>query len=227
MRNLSSHALAVVAIVLACAGSATAAIKISGKQIVNGTVTSADVRDKSLLPKDFKGGLPKGPTGPAGPAGNPGAPGAPGAPGKDGLNGKDGLDGKDGERGPSNARGSIVGATAITGTAQSKTVVDNLSLAPGTWVVMADGTADSTGAGAVEISCDISTSYSNDQQTFHLAQHDSPGEFGSLSLNSTVQLQQQTAVQLLCWKTDGVSASLKAPNLIAIQVAALDHDPVL
>lgn len=46
--------VAVIALVVACAGSATAASLITGAQIKNGTVTGADVRNKSLTGKDVK-----------------------------------------------------------------------------------------------------------------------------------------------------------------------------
>jgi len=46
-------AVAVVALVVACAGSATAATLITGADIKNGSVTSADIRDRSLRGKDI------------------------------------------------------------------------------------------------------------------------------------------------------------------------------
>src|SRR5690242_3166654 len=65
-------AVAVVAAVAFGGGGAYAAGRITGAQIVNGTVTSRDVKDHSLRARDFRGGLPAGPRGPQGPAG-PGA----------------------------------------------------------------------------------------------------------------------------------------------------------
>src|SRR4051812_45095271 len=44
--------VAVVACVIACAGSATAATLITGAQIRNGSLTSADVRDHALRGRD-------------------------------------------------------------------------------------------------------------------------------------------------------------------------------
>src|SRR3954465_136583 len=44
--------VAIVALVMACAGSATAATLITGRQIRNNSVTGADIRDRSLRGKD-------------------------------------------------------------------------------------------------------------------------------------------------------------------------------
>ena len=69
-----------VCLFLVLGGSAYAAVSITGKEVANGTLTSADVKDHSLLAKDFKPGeLKAGPTGPAGPAG-PTGPAGPAGP---------------------------------------------------------------------------------------------------------------------------------------------------
>lgn len=88
-RPSAATILAALALVVAVSGptGAFAAVSklITGKQIKNGTVTSKDIADSSLLSKDFKPGqLPAGERGPRG---------LPGAPGKDGVDGKDGADG--------------------------------------------------------------------------------------------------------------------------------------
>lgn len=85
--------LAVVVLLVAMTGSATAARLITGKQIKdgtitgkdlrNGSVTGSDVRDGSLTAGEFDGSLtgepgPAGPQGPQGPAGEPGADGVSG-----------------------------------------------------------------------------------------------------------------------------------------------------
>lgn len=70
-------AVSIVAVVLAMAGSATAAKVITGKQIKDGTVTGKDVKDGSLTSKDFNG--PVGERGPQGPAGAQGPAGPAGS----------------------------------------------------------------------------------------------------------------------------------------------------
>jgi len=77
--------VAVAAVVLAAAGSATAARVITGKQIKNNSITSQDIKNNSLLERDFKSG--QLPTGARGPQGAPGPRGAQGAAGARGTNG--------------------------------------------------------------------------------------------------------------------------------------------
>jgi hypothetical protein len=74
--------VAILAAVFACAGTATAARVITGKQIKDSSITSTDVKNGSLLKGDFKRGqLPAGATGPQGLRGPAGPPGANGVNG--------------------------------------------------------------------------------------------------------------------------------------------------
>ena len=69
--------VAFVALFIAGAGTATAARLITGKQIKNSSITSTDVRNGSLLRRDFRSSqLPRGPQG---------LPGAAGRAGRDGF----------------------------------------------------------------------------------------------------------------------------------------------
>ncbi len=86
-------ALAVLVLLVAMAGSATASALITGKDIKDGTVTGKDLRnasvtgkdvkDGSLTQQDFSGSLqgPQGPAGPEGPVGPQGPQGTPGVSG--------------------------------------------------------------------------------------------------------------------------------------------------
>lgn len=83
LRHLRTHAVAYVALFVALGGTSYAAAKLP-----RNSVTSATVKDRSLLARDFKRGqLPAGkagatgPQGAAGPQGPAGAQGPPGAPG--------------------------------------------------------------------------------------------------------------------------------------------------
>jgi hypothetical protein len=79
--------VAVIALVLSAGAGATASLLITGKQIRNNTVTSADIKNRTLKAKDLSRGAksklrgpagvagPQGPAGPAGPAGPVGLPG--------------------------------------------------------------------------------------------------------------------------------------------------------
>lgn len=90
MRNRLSYAnvMATIAVFIALGGTGYAAVTITGRNVKDGSLTTADVKDKSLLSKDFKTGqLPAGkdgapgPVGPRGPQGYPGSNGNPGADG--------------------------------------------------------------------------------------------------------------------------------------------------
>lgn len=82
-----ANVMATVAVFIALGGSSYAALRITGKNVKNGTLTGADVKnrsltgtdikDKSLGPADFNGSVqgPKGDTGPRGPKGDTGEPG--------------------------------------------------------------------------------------------------------------------------------------------------------
>jgi hypothetical protein len=82
--------LSLVAIVIAGAGSATAAHLITGRQIRDSSITGRDVRNRSLTPADFRGSVrgrqgergETGPRGPEGPAGRPRAYALVGDPGE-------------------------------------------------------------------------------------------------------------------------------------------------
>jgi type VI protein secretion system component Hcp len=67
-----------VCLFIVLGGSAYATVSISGRDVRNGSLTSADVKDHSLRGRDFKrGALRRGPQGPPGPQGAPGRDGAP------------------------------------------------------------------------------------------------------------------------------------------------------
>jgi hypothetical protein len=70
----------------------------TGSDIVNGSLTGLDIKDKSLTKKDFNGSV-AGPPGQQGAPGANGAPGAQGSPGPGGLQGPQGLGGAKGDKG--------------------------------------------------------------------------------------------------------------------------------
>jgi hypothetical protein len=79
LRNRLTYAnvMATIGVFLALGGASYAAIKlpansVGSKQIKDGAVSSADVKNHALKAGDFKGGLPSGPRGPRGPQGERG-----------------------------------------------------------------------------------------------------------------------------------------------------------
>jgi Collagen triple helix repeat (20 copies) len=117
MRSKLSYANVVSSICLfiVLGGSAYAAATITGKQIKDNTVSSADIKNKSLVAGDFKPGQlssagvgapgPQGPKGEAGPQGPKGDPGQAGAKGDTGPKGEPGIQGPKGDPGQPGQQG--------------------------------------------------------------------------------------------------------------------------
>jgi hypothetical protein len=125
---------------------------ITGKQIKDGSVTSADIKNGSLLAADFKAGeLKTGPIGLTGPAGAPGSPGAAGAAGAPGTALAFAHIKPDGTVDAANSKS--VAATNVTRPAAGTYCISGLTPAPKNVVanVGANGTAFTvvTGSGAV------------------------------------------------------------------------------
>ena len=83
--SAASPYVALLALFVALGGTATAAIMITGKNVKNSSLTSADVKDGSLLLKDFKAKERAKLKGAPGQNGSPGTAGAPGATGDRGA----------------------------------------------------------------------------------------------------------------------------------------------
>jgi Collagen triple helix repeat (20 copies) len=92
-----ANVIATLALFVALGGSSYAALRIGSAQIRNNSVKSVDVKNRSLLAKDFRAG--QLPTGARGAPGAPGAAGADGAPGVAGPNGSQGAPGAKGDEG--------------------------------------------------------------------------------------------------------------------------------
>jgi hypothetical protein len=98
--------IALLALVLACSGTAVATTVITGKQIKDGSITGADIKDGSLTKKGIKGFPTAGARGPAGAAGATGATGATGPAGPAGARGEAGATGPAGPAGPQGPAGA-------------------------------------------------------------------------------------------------------------------------
>jgi hypothetical protein len=83
-----ANVTATLALFIALGGSSYAAVKITGKDVADGSLTTKDVKNRSLLKGDFKAGQLA--------AGAPGAQGQKGEQGIQGLNGTDGAPGAPG-----------------------------------------------------------------------------------------------------------------------------------
>jgi hypothetical protein len=83
--------VAICAVLLASTGTATAARLITGKQIRDGTITGADIKNRSIGLQDLSRTARKGITGARGPAGPAGPPGPAGPAGPAGPPGPAGV----------------------------------------------------------------------------------------------------------------------------------------
>jgi Collagen triple helix repeat (20 copies) len=120
MKSKLSYAnvIATLALFVALGGSSYAAVQLSRgavktKHLAAGSVTSAKVKNRSLVVRDFKRGLlPAGPAGPQGPQGSAGPRGSRGVAGPRGLRGVAGPRGIQGEPGPTQGATSTNGSAA-------------------------------------------------------------------------------------------------------------------
>jgi hypothetical protein len=169
--------LAVLCLVLAVSSGALAAKGLlTGADIRDGSVSGADIRKQSLgtdlLTASAKDSLrgadgwegPRGSAGPAGSTGLAGSTGGAGAKGStglagtngsngaDGTDGADGWDGADGTDGSDGTNGTVTPLSATRGltalpTGSVPTVVVDLTVPAGTYVVLAKTQLSHTGAG--------------------------------------------------------------------------------
>lgn len=159
--------LATLALIFATAGVAPAAKKlVTGKDIAKNTITSTNVKDRSLKSVDFAPGtlVP----GPQGAAGAKGATGAQGAQGESGMPGNDGADGPQGPAGNDGAPGdngengadgqgpayfkAFTGLTVGSSSATVATLGATTGLALAPYIVSAQGTVSASG-GDAEVAC--------------------------------------------------------------------------
>jgi hypothetical protein len=113
--------VALVAVLVAFSGSATAALVMTGKNIKDGTITAKDVKNRTLgtdkLSNNAVSAL-KGQAGPAGqqgPTGQQGPAGPHGPAGPLGPKGDPGAQGPTGDPGPRGPSGVVNGVSAIGG----------------------------------------------------------------------------------------------------------------
>lgn len=130
---------ALLVLCLAVGGTAFAAGKITGKQIAKDTVTSANIKNKTIKTKDLSPSALSGLTGPAGPAGPAGATGPKG------------------DTGPSNAyvvrRSNGAGAQP----ANANIAVKSLTVPPGKYTVVSRLGLDDISGSPTTVECQLTS----------------------------------------------------------------------
>ena len=219
---------------LAAAGGATAQRLIDGSDVRNNSLTGADIRNRSLTPADFRGSI-RGVVGIArasgaiGPTGPQGRVGPVGTAGPQGPAGPQGSKGDNGNTGPA---GSTVTVRASYGPAggidiaddPAFTVVDELNLVAGTWMVTASLTVTSDGNDIVI--CELRPEGAGDPigEAQPVAGTD---DGGAATIMGPVTLAAPTDIQLRC--TDSgtgptVTAGI-APVMQAVRADTIQIDP--
>jgi len=109
--KLPRHATVVAYVALFCAlaGTSYAAVRITGKDVVDSSLTTRDIKNGSLLKADFKAGeltaASQGGAGPQAAKGDTGSQGAKGDSGPQGPKGEPGPQGPQGDRGEQGPKG--------------------------------------------------------------------------------------------------------------------------
>jgi hypothetical protein len=199
------------ALVVALSGTSYAAVSlISGQNIRNGTVTTADIKNHNLKLKDFSSGARSGLTGATG------ATGATGPQGPQGLPGTQGIQGIQGPIGPSNAYSVFNdGTTAMTGS--FKTVL-TLPLQAGSYVINAKALVGRTSGTSQWAECLMTGLGAAD---YSVASVPSDG-YDDMVVNQTV-VSSSTGGNVIfeCYGTSGAVVSWK--KMTAIKVGAVSN----
>jgi hypothetical protein len=129
---------------------------VTNIKLANDAVTSAKVKDGSLLARDFQyGQLPAGMPGPRGPQGVQGPQGFPGLPGQPGGQGPPGLPGSPGPPGPKGDPGTN-GASAVYYNLGDKSST-TLTLTAGQYLISGQALFQNTSDTPTDVRCDSYT----------------------------------------------------------------------
>ncbi len=196
------------ALVIALGGTSYAAVKITGSNIADGTVTTKDVKNKSLGLKDLS---------PATKGKLQGAPGSPGAPGAKGATGPAGPAGKDGPSFARSARDNsdTVITNQVSGDDPSVIAVGTLG---GSYVLLGKVVVSNDAGVNISVRCTLSAQSDTDLATVRLAP----------TMSTTVHMQVAhtfTGLGALgvirCWSF-GQAAVAEAAKLTMIRVGQLE-----
>lgn len=213
--------VAMLALFVALTGTAVATTSavITGHQITDGSITGADVKNRSLTQRDFRGSL-RGPRGLTGPTGQPGPQGPAGPQGSAGPQGPAGPKGDKGETGPSSGF-SVTAGNQVQWTGDHQGVA-TLVLPPGRYVLNASVNADNDDAVPQPLHCTIVLGGTGvgTSGVVHLGPH-TEKDRESIAITGGGTLGAPGVAQLVCrtWTANG---SFGGRGLTAIQVGTLN-----
>lgn len=201
-------------LVIATAGTATAAKLITGKQIKDGSISSKD------LSKTVQAQLKK--AGAAGPAGAAGSPGAAGAKGDKGDKGDTGP------VGPSNAFvGTRDGGVSLTSAVTPGDLVGRLSLPAGSYAVTASTTLENQDATfATTATCTLTVGGGSAQVITKLSKSPDGGFRDITALTAAGTLESAGTATLRCATGGGVVTEAQDTRIVAVKVGSLTGAPL-
>ena len=174
---------------------------------MNGSLTTSDVKDRSLLARDFKKGqLPRG------------AQGEAGASGATGATGIGGPAGAMGPTGPSSARLASGAVTPASGQGSR-----SLELPAGNYALFATANASNTGV-AREVTCDLAVAspfLQLDEDRVSLGDPPSGDLLVQVALQGRVSLPQTRTVRIQCSGGSAAGLDYEDIDLTAIAVGEL------
>lgn len=230
-KHLRRNVVSYVALFVALGGTSYAAValpknSVGTPQLKPSSVTSAKVKNGSLLRKDFKTGeLSVAGAGAAAGAGAQGPAGVAGTPGAKGEAGKDGLLGDTGPRGPSDGYSSANNAvpTGISGA-----VEDSLSVPAGAYVVTATADIENGGAGAAgAVTCLLKGGiFPFDTTVIDLPADGAADDRGAMALSGAVQFGSDATLSVDCSNGAGVAGQIDHLDIQAVRVATVTADPI-
>ncbi|MBA2347266.1 MAG: collagen-like protein [Solirubrobacterales bacterium] len=221
--------LAVVALVLALGGTATAAKLITGKQVKNSSLTGADVRNSSLTGADLRNGSvgaadlssaaksaisgAPGAQGTAGAPGVAGAKGETGAPGAPGANGTNGADGRTEVKVAKNSAGGTIDA--------ANQIVATVILSPGSYLFQGKVRAANTAGSERNAACELRLLAAADPFDSTVGTLTTAASQTTLVLQGTLVRETSSVVQMRCSGSPGEPVSYTRASLAATLVEDL------
>jgi hypothetical protein len=225
-----ANVTATVALVAALGGTSYAATtfirpnSVGMRQLKDGAVTSAKVKDHSLVAADFKRGqLPKGRQGDRGPSG---VAGPAGLAGPKGVAGDVGPAGPKGAQGNKGEPGVVAGFSAATvsvafGDADTLKTIQTLTLPEGKYIITARTMAHNTEGSSSSLDCTLEAGGTVIDSTGAGDEIAAAGALDtSVSLNGAATMAAGDAA-LVC-QTSSVAGSYTEPHITAIALTTLN-----